>query len=146
MERRNFIRKCGCATVGAAISASMLQSCGAVYYATSSLASNRITVARSEFIKIKKEKKTERKFVLIRSTAFQFPICLYNLGEDRFAASLLECTHKGCELNVGGAVFTCPCHGAEFSNTGKILTGPAEEDLRTFKTEIDNENIYITLA
>jgi len=123
-----------------------LQSCGAIYYATSSITSNRIIVARSEFIKIKKEKRTERKFVMVRPSFSEFPICLVKQGKDQYSASLLECTHNGCELGVGGEIFVCPCHGAEFSNNGKLLSGPAEEDLKTFRTETDNENIYIILS
>jgi cytochrome b6-f complex iron-sulfur subunit len=66
--------------------------------------------------------------------------------KDEYVATLLECTHRGCGLKVGGGVFTCPCHGSEFSTTGEVLEGPADENLKTYEIEIDNENIYIILS
>jgi cytochrome b6-f complex iron-sulfur subunit len=142
MERRKFLRSCGVAAVGAPLIASVLTSCGTVYYATFSTAGKKLKVARSEFIRIKKDKEIPRQFVLVKTSV----ICLWKMDDGTFTACLMECTHNGCEVNVGGTQFTCPCHGAEFSNTGKLLSGPAEEDLKTFKTETDDENIYIILA
>ena len=75
-----------------------------------------------------------------------FPICLYKTNEGKYIASLLKCTHNGCELNVGGGIYSCPCHGSEFSITGKVMEGPADRDLKTFKTETDHENIYVYLS
>ncbi|MBL4586407.1 MAG: Rieske (2Fe-2S) protein [Flavobacteriales bacterium] len=146
MHRRNFIRNCCYAAAGTTVLGTALQSCGSIYYATSSITSNRIIVARSEFIKVKKEKRIERKFVMVQPSFSEFPICLFKQGKDEYSASLLECTHRGCEVGVGGEIFVCPCHGAEFSNKGKLLSGPAEEDLKTFRTETDNENIVIILT
>jgi cytochrome b6-f complex iron-sulfur subunit len=71
---------------------------------------------------------------------------LYKTDKINYTASLLKCTHNGCELNVGGGIYTCPCHGSEFTSTGKVLQGPANEDLKIFKTETDHENIYIYLS
>ncbi|MFT4525237.1 MAG: cytochrome b6-f complex iron-sulfur subunit [Bacteroidia bacterium] len=146
MERRKFLRSCGVAAIGAPVLATVLHSCGTVHYATFTAAGKKLTIPRTEFIRIKKDKEIPRQFVLVKSRVSSFPICLWKVDDNNFNASLMECTHTGCELNVGGTVFTCPCHGAEFSNSGKLLTGPAEEDLRTFKTETDDENIYIILA
>ena len=89
--------------------------------------------------------KTEksRKFVLINVDFSQFPICVYRTGSDKYVASLMQCTHNVCELNVGGGIYTCPCHGSEFSTEGEVLEGPAEENLKTFELEFDDENIYI---
>jgi cytochrome b6-f complex iron-sulfur subunit len=55
------------------------------------------------------------------------------------------CTHKQCELNVTGMTLSCPCHGAEFSNSGTLLQGPAETDLQNFKVSLNNTKIIIDL-
>jgi len=39
------------------------------------------------------------------------------------------CTHMGCTLNLSGNKLLCPCHGAEFSLDGKVLVGPARDNL-----------------
>jgi Rieske Fe-S protein len=46
-----------------------------------------------------------------------------------FTAFSLRCTHLGCTLENGTDRFVCPCHGSEYSLGGKILKGPALDDL-----------------
>lgn len=42
------------------------------------------------------------------------------------------CTHLGCELEYNNAErsFDCPCHGCRFNYDGKVIEGPAKEDLK----------------
>ena len=140
MQRRKFIKSCCITTVGITVGGSILQSCGSIYYASVSHEANRLIIKKSEFLNSKNK---ERPFVLIKPDNSEFPICVYKI-KDTYVASLLKCTHRGCELNVGGGIYSCPCHGSEFSVSGKLLEGPAEDDLKTFKIETDNEHIYIS--
>ncbi len=146
MERRKFIKNCCFTTVGIALSGSLLQSCETFHYATTTRVDDNWVIAKSEFIKIKGDKQKELSFVLISDGASNFPICVYKVTEDRYVASLLTCTHRGCELIIGGGVYTCPCHGSEFTTTGKVTEGPAIENLKTYKIKTDNENIYISIT
>ena len=124
-----------------------LGSCASLYYyANTSREGNKISVSKSEFVQFKGGEEKLRQFVLIKVTEVGFPVCLYRQEEDSYLAALLECTHRGCELNVGGGVYTCPCHGSEFSVEGKVLEGPAEKELKIFKTDSDNEFIYVYLS
>ncbi|MBD77328.1 MAG: (2Fe-2S)-binding protein [Crocinitomicaceae bacterium] len=146
MKRRKFIKTCCYSAIGIPLGATLLQSCEAIYYATTTKDANRLVVKKSEFWYTKKDKRVNRSFVLVKTESMEFPICLYKIDVDVYSASLLHCTHRGCELNVGGGIYGCPCHGSEFSVTGKVLEGPADRDLKTFKTEIDHENIFILRA
>lgn len=146
MERKDFIKTCSVALVGLPFASLLLTSCQSIYYASSSIDNDKIVVPLSEFEIIKKNKTVHREFVMVRSTTVDFPICLYKVAEGQFIASLMKCTHRGCELNVGGGIYTCPCHGSEFDTKGTVLQGPADQDLKTFKTSINNENIYILLS
>ena len=146
MERRKFIKTCCFTAVGVSVAGLTLTSCDSVYYATATKILERLIISKREFIRTKNEKQTERKFVLIKEDGLKYPLCLYKISDDNYSASLLLCTHNGCELNVGGGRYTCPCHGAEFSVKGEVLQGPAEKNLKTFKTETDNENVYIYLS
>lgn len=146
MERKEFIKTCGIALVGLPFASVLLSSCQSIYYAMSNIDNNRIVVPLSEFEIVKKNRTAYRDFVMVKTAHQDFPICLYKTADNEFIASLMKCTHRGCELNVGGGIYSCPCHGSEFDTNGTVLEGPADQDLKTFKTLIENENIYILLS
>lgn len=146
MERRQFIKTCGFACMGATAIATVLQSCAGVnYYAQSTISNNRITLKKSEFERVEDGKQTQRKYVLVKTEKLNFPICIYKTDEQNYTALLMECTHKGCELKPQGDYLICPCHGSEFTNKGIVQNPPAEENLRQFNIKVDNENIYVQL-
>lgn len=144
MDRWKFIKTLGCAIVSAPFGISLLQSCESIYYAQTTYKDNIIIVNKSEFKQEKSKSNSQRNFILINNALDGFPICLYRTKEE-YVASLLKCTHQGCELNVGGGIYSCPCHGSEFYTNGEVLQGPAEKKLKTFPITTDHENIYIQL-
>ncbi|NQX80932.1 MAG: Rieske 2Fe-2S domain-containing protein [Flavobacteriaceae bacterium] len=141
MKRNEFIKKCCYASIGIPLMTSVLQSCGALYYAENKTVGNIIYISKDEFINLKNNKK--RKYILISNTNFSFPICLYKTDEINYTASLMRCTHNGCELNIGAGIYSCPCHGSEFTPKGEVIEGPATDNLKTFKTETNEKNILI---
>lgn len=146
MDRKEFIKTCGFACLGGTVLTALLESCASTnYFALTSFENNRITIKKTEFVKVEKNKTVERKYVLIKTDKYNFPIGIYKISEDNYSALLMQCTHKGCELNPHGDYLICPCHGSEFTNKGIVQNPPAEQNLQTFKTSSDNENIYIHL-
>ncbi|MFE4107936.1 FAD-dependent oxidoreductase [Almyronema epifaneia] len=63
-------------------------------------------------------------------------------GSDR--ALSLTCTHQGCsvhqEVAAAESGFYCPCHGAAYSASGEVLSGPAQRNLAQFKVIDRSEN------
>ncbi len=145
MKRRKFIQACTFAGLGIPLAGVALTSCESLYYASFKRDVNKLIIPKSEFQFQKKEKTRNRSFVLLENSQ-DFPICVYKVDDDRFVASLMKCTHQGCELNVAGGTYNCPCHGSEFSMTGIVLEGPADENLKTFETQTNNENVYVALS
>ncbi len=147
MNRKKFIRTCGLACVGGmTMPVAFLSSCSTTnYIAQHSVTSNLLMVKKSEFIKASKNKTQLRQYVLVKPESFEFPVCIYNLGSEKYSAILMKCTHKGCELQPQGSHLVCPCHGSEFSNLGVVQNPPAEENLQVFKVTTDNENIILQL-
>lgn len=146
MERKKFLKTCGYALVGLPFAASLLQSCGGIHYAMVNESNGTLIVSKSQFI-INPEKPDKlREFVMVQTNLYKFPLCLYRTDTEKYATSLMRCTHRGCELNVGGGIYSCPCHGSEFTNDGNLLSGPADKNLQTFTTKTDAENITIYLS
>ena len=146
MNRTEFIKTCGFICIGGSALSTLLQSCaGGNYFAQSTSSNTQVTIKKTEFVKMDQEKQVQRKYVLLKSDKFNFPICIFKIGEDTYSALLMECTHNGCELQPQGDNLLCPCHGSEFSNKGVVQNPPAEENLKTFTIKTDNENIYIQL-
>jgi 3-phenylpropionate/trans-cinnamate dioxygenase ferredoxin component len=60
-----------------------------------------------------------------------------------------NCTHISGPLNEGeldGHVLTCPWHAARFDvRTGKVLRGPARQDILTYPVKVEDKAIFIKL-
>lgn len=55
------------------------------------------------------------------------------------------CPHLGCRYNwhAGLQEFICPCHGSVFSESGKVLGGPAPRPLDTLPHKIVKGDLYV---
>jgi isorenieratene synthase len=64
---------------------------------------------------------------------------VFNLPAGAQVALSLSCTHQGCTVQRSGSSagedmgYACPCHGALYSAQGKVLSGPAREDLTRYR-------------
>ena len=146
MHRKEFIKTCCVSFVGGAALSALMQSCaGTNYFAASTISGTQLVIRKTEFVKISKGKTVQRKYLLVKTTQFHYPICIYKINEGHYSSLLMECTHRSCELNPQGDFLVCPCHGSEFTKTGEVQNPPAERKLKSFKTTADNENIYIQL-
>ncbi|XP_074380735.1 cytochrome b6-f complex iron-sulfur subunit 2, chloroplastic isoform X2 [Apium graveolens] len=53
------------------------------------------------------------------------------------------CTHLGCVVpwNKAENKFTCPCHGSQYNNQGKVVRGPAPLSLALAHADIDDGKV-----
>ena len=76
------------------------------------------------------------------------PVCLAKV-DDSIYAFTANCTHISGPLNEGELdveVLTCPWHGAQFNvRTGKVLRGPARQDIQTYPVQIKETSILVSL-
>ncbi len=75
---------------------------------------------------------------------------IIQLGKEKYGAYRDEendlhvvsatCTHLGCTIrwNNDEMTWDCPCHGSRFSYDGKVLNGPAVEELVYFKEDAES--------
>jgi len=62
-----------------------------------------------------------------------------------FIAVSASCTHQGATVQYenSGNDFFCPRHGAKFSNTGNVTQGPANSNLKQYKTALTGNTLRI---
>jgi glycine/D-amino acid oxidase-like deaminating enzyme/nitrite reductase/ring-hydroxylating ferredoxin subunit len=58
-------------------------------------------------------------------------VAVYRDEQARFHAVSADCTHMGCRLafNPTERSWDCPCHGSRFDPDGRVIQGPANQDL-----------------
>jgi glycine/D-amino acid oxidase-like deaminating enzyme/nitrite reductase/ring-hydroxylating ferredoxin subunit len=71
--------------------------------------------------------KEEGKLVTINGNK----VAAYRDAQDEIHAVSAVCPHLGCIVNWNSAEksWDCPCHGARYSHEGKVINGPAVENL-----------------
>jgi Rieske Fe-S protein len=69
-----------------------------------------------------------------------------NLGADNYRVLSAKCTHQGCNVdwNQSAQQFICPCHGAQYDLSGKVLSPPAPKPLPVVATKVENGMLYLT--
>ncbi len=147
MDRKDFLKTCSMACLGGLGIAVLLQSCStAHYFANNEISGEYLKVLLTEFTLDKKGQAVNRKYVLVKSEKLNFPIYLYKLNEKEYSAVWMECTHLGAELSAHGEYLSCPSHGSEFDKLGKVTQGPAQNNLRKFRTSIEKQYLLIHLS
>jgi Rieske Fe-S protein len=55
------------------------------------------------------------------------------------------CRHMGCAVNWVAAdkLFECPCHGSEYASSGKVVQGPATQNLFVHKVVIKAGQVWV---
>ncbi len=66
-------------------------------------------------------------------------------GDKSIKATTSKCTHQNCPLtyNAKTAKLDCSCHGSSFDLNGKVLKGPANKNLETYSTILQDGRIII---
>jgi Rieske Fe-S protein len=145
MKRVEFIKTCGLTCLCAASLPVFIQGCSATRTVAGGIEGDELIVRIEEFGDGADNHKNLRKYIVIQNEILKYPVCLYRLNENEYAALWMRCTHQGNELRAYGDKLQCPAHGSEFDNRGGVQNGPAEKDLRSFPVILDKNLIRISL-
>ncbi len=136
VNRRTFLKQTTagtCACLGASVG---LTSCASYVYAPYVILQGKLVINKIDF--------GESNYVLIKVERLAEAVFVSKDTEGNYTAVLTKCTHKGCEVRPSANILLCPCHGSEYDLAGKVLEGPAEENLVSFNVETDEERIYVS--
>lgn len=145
MNRKQFLKTCGFGCLAGISAVTFLQSCSSSQVLTKEINGSDILVPLTDFETRNGEKIDYKKYIIIQNEKLKYPICIYRLDANNYSALLMECTHQGAELQVFGDKLQCAAHGSEFSNRGTVESAPADRNLRSFPTTIDNNTLKISL-
>ena len=137
-SRREFLERGGRLAIAGAcggLIASLLSGCAATHVLHAEVSGDMLTLDHAQL--------PSDGFVSVQASALPAPVYVGHNGEDEFSAVLMLCTHKACVLEPAGRYLTCPCHGSEFSATGKLLRDPAPTDLKIYRVTSDESHVYI---
>ncbi len=76
------------------------------------------------------------------------PITINRGATAQFHAVDSICTHAGCTVGrfiAANGYMRCPCHGSRYDVQGRVIQGPADQNLNAFKTSFDESTQLITV-
>lgn len=73
------------------------------------------------------------------------PVYVLALGGGAYSALSPTCTHRGCTVEIEGAVLRCPCHGSTYDREGAVLVGPAQRPLARYAATVVGDTLEIDL-
>lgn len=72
-------------------------------------------------------------------------VLVAHTAQDSYVALSANCTHQACIVSgYANQTFVCPCHGSQFSTSGRVLSGPAPSSLAQFTTQFSNNVLTIS--
>jgi Rieske Fe-S protein len=145
MERKEFLKICGFASIGGATFSLLQQSCISPKMLSGNIEGTNLIVSLSDFETKAGSEIHFKKYIVINNDRLEYPICVFRFDEKNYSALWMRCTHQGAELQVFGDKLQCPAHGSEFDSKGNILTSPADKALRNFPITIEGNQLKISL-
>lgn len=141
MKRKEFIKD-GCNLCLGAIAGmsllTMLDSCASGKIVKAEVMNDELKVLKSSF-------SPEQSYVLVRANSLNYDLLLNKRSEAEYTALFMQCTHYDNPVFANKTEIFCPTHGSKFDFTGKALKEPATQNLKSYKTTINNDHIIIHL-
>jgi len=145
MNRKEMIKTCGYACLGGLAFGPILQSCSPLKIVSGAIEGDDLVLDLSEFKSILENEERYKKYVIVQNEILQYPICIYRISQNEYAALWMRCTHQGTELTAFGEKLQCSAHGSEFNKYGTATNGPATESLRKFPVSQKSGQLKISL-
>ena len=144
LSRREFLSRSTLAVAGAA---AMAAGCGDGHFGPTALrpTTNTISVKVASFPGLATVGQPVK---LSHSVGL---IAVKRTGASTFSAVSTVCTHQGCEIDVTGASFECPCHNSRFDSDGHVTRQPqgtsgSATNLPTYTTKYDSATDTLTIG
>jgi cytochrome b6-f complex iron-sulfur subunit len=135
--RREFLRLCGCAAAGLAVSG-----CASVVSRPVTAVDGRISLSLADYPELRERNGS----AMIQPQGMTDPLYVLNTGDRAYTVLSPICTHRGCTVEVAGTRLECPCHGSQYDRDGRVLRGPAERALTRFAATVQGDRLVIEVG
>lgn len=143
LSRREFLSRGSLAVAGAA---ALAAGCGDGQFGPTALAPTTTAVS----VKVATLPALATVGQLVKLPANVGLVALKRTGAATFAAISTVCTHQGCEIDITGTTFQCPCHNSRFDNDGHVTGQPSgggsATNLPTYATRYDAATDTLTIG
>ena len=126
---------------GLLVAAAGLAACGSSTAATLTPTNNLVTLGFAEFPALNHSGGT-----VVVDVKDRFPIAVVRTGDATAVALSATCTHAGCIMAWNGQALHCPCHNANFSAEGAVLSGPTTVPVPVYAAVVQADGIVVNLA
>ena len=133
--RREFVER----SVGAVLAMSALGACASLVTRTVTPVDGALRLALAQY----PELAADGGSLKVMPKGSTDPIYVLALGSRRFAAVSPICTHLGCTVEIEQARLVCPCHGSMYDREGRVLRGPAEEALASYRAALTPDDVLV---
>jgi cytochrome b6-f complex iron-sulfur subunit len=72
-------------------------------------------------------------------------VIVAHTNQGAFIAVSQVCPHQGSTVIYQGSIndFFCPSHGSTFAPTGKVVQGPAVDNLKSYSTQLNGNSLHV---
>ena len=139
MHRREFVRRLPVVATGLVARASTLSlaACTGIPYV--------VPLFRPDAFVVPTAALAERGEVFVQALEMDRPVYVRRDLSGQIVALLASCTHRGCQPERVGDRLVCPCHGSEFSLSGSVLDGPAQDPLTRYRVTEEGDDLIVWL-
>ena len=136
LDRRTFLARTALAGVAA-----FLAACAAGGDATAPSFSGSLTVTPADFAALAAVGGIARV-----DGGQASPVAVVRVADAQYAAFSLVCPHQHATVNISGAGFRCPQHGAQFAADGHWSGGQPTSNLRALSAAFDPATGELTIT
>ena len=133
--RRAFVER----SLGAVLGTSLLTACASLVTRTVTPVDGTLRLALAHYPELTADGGSLK--VIPKGSAD--PIYVLALGGRGYAALSPICTHLGCTVEIEQARLVCPCHGSTYDREGKVVRGPAEQALTSYRTALSSDDVIV---
>lgn len=139
IDRRAFVERSIGALLSASVAPALLTGCASLVTRTIAPVDGALRLALVQYPELAAEGGSLK--VVPKGAAD--PIYVLALGNRRYAALSPICTHLGCTVEIEESRLVCPCHGSNYDREGRVLRGPAERALASYRTELTSDDVLV---